>query len=184
VLGLHFTEQLVLPPLLIRPASHRFSKQSPVSAIFLHLDNFLSPLHLLIHVFSTRFNLLVLGCPTCLLHLHINHTAPLSILIHPSFVNGLYLHLFSILSPMHDFRLPLPYFSWCLCSSWMLCGICWLVQQYSALSQSNPDMIRKRGRLQYAVDTLQSATFVLQIKAEGKHTSLTWKWKQIAMKQS
>jgi len=194
VLSLHFTEQLVLPPLFIRPGSCRFQylPSSYTLSISYHLP-------ILLFMSSVpRLTIFFWVVPhSCYIYILI--TLPPSVyVIHPSFVNGLYLHLFSIFSPMHDLRLPLPYFSWCLCSSGMLCGICWLVRQYSALSQSNSDMIRTQGtdcsmlwiryawyRLQYAVDTLQSAAFVLQIKADGKYTSLTWKWKQqMAMKQS
>lgn len=184
MLGLRFTRHLLLLPLVIQPASYRFSEKSPVSATAVPC-HFLSPLDSLIHVFDTRFNHLVLGCPMCLLPLHINHTALLSIPV-PSILCKCPVSsaLFSIITH-----------AWFQASTaiWLMpllfLDVMWHMLTCITVFCSFTEQFRHNTYtqygLQYAVDTLQNAAFVLQIKAEGKHTSLTWNWKQeMAMKQS
>lgn len=140
----------------------------------LFLVNFLSPLDSLIHVFDTRFNHFVLGCPMCLLPLHINHTALLSIPIQSILCKWpISSALFNIIThalfqaSTDIWLMPLLF----LDAMWRLTCItvfCSFTEQFRHNTYT-------RYRLQYAVDTLQSAAFVLQIKDEGKHTSLTWK---------
>lgn len=139
------------------------------------LVNFLPPLDSLIHVFDTRFNHLVLGCPMCLLPLHINHTALLSIPV-PSILCKWPISsaLFNIIThalfqaSTDIWLMPLLFLDVMRHMLTCITVLCSFTEQFGHNTYT-------RYGLQYTVDTIQSAAFVLQIKAEGKLTSLTWK---------
>lgn len=122
------------------------------------------------------FSHVVLGCPMCLLPLHINHTALLSIPV-PAIICK-----WPISSPV--FTIITHALFQASTAIWLMPLLFWdimwhrltCITVFCSFTEHFRHNTYTWYRMQYAVDTLKSAAFVSQIQAEGKHTSLTCNW--------